>query len=64
MSEETNLDRRRFLGTAAMTIAAAQAGVLGSADAQTSKTKPADVPTAKGGRTSRLAISNRSMPAF
>ena len=36
MSEEINDDRRRFLGTAAMTIAAAQFGMIGSADAQSS----------------------------
>jgi len=44
MFEEINNSRRRFFGTAAMTIAAAQLGVLGSADA---KTKPADLPTVK-----------------
>ena len=37
MSEEVNYDRRRFLGTAAMTIAAAQFGVFVSVDAQASK---------------------------
>lgn len=37
MSEEINFDRRRFLGTAAMAIAAAQLGMFGSADAQASK---------------------------
>ncbi len=34
MSEEINHDRRRFLGTAAMTIAAAQFGMIGYAKAQ------------------------------
>src|SRR3979409_767056 len=34
MSEEINYDRRRFIGTATMTIAAAQTGVLGSAKPQ------------------------------
>jgi nitrous oxide reductase len=38
MSEEINHDRRRFLGTAAMTFAAAQLGMIGSAKAQSSKT--------------------------
>src|SRR6266849_6457640 len=38
MSEEIDHDRRRFLGTAAMTIAAAQLGMIGSANAQSSKT--------------------------
>ena len=49
MSEEINFDRRRFLGTAAMTIAAAQLGVFGSADAQSGKANPASVPTIKPG---------------
>jgi hypothetical protein len=39
MPEEINHDRRRFCGTAAMTIAAAQLGVFGSADAQASTAK-------------------------
>jgi pimeloyl-ACP methyl ester carboxylesterase len=37
-SDEINQHRRRFFGTAVMTIAAAQLGTIGSADAQTSKT--------------------------
>ena len=37
-SDEINQHRRRFFGTAAMTIAAAQLAATGSADAQTSKT--------------------------
>jgi hypothetical protein len=37
---EINHHRRRFLGTAAMTIAAAQLGMFGSADAQSSKKIP------------------------
>ena len=49
MSEEINYDRRRFFGAVAMTIAAAQFGIFGSADAQSSKTKPADLPTIKPG---------------
>jgi len=49
MSEEINSDRRRFLGTAAMTIAAAQLGMFGSADAQSGKTKPANLPAIKPG---------------
>ncbi|HEX2930072.1 MAG TPA: alpha/beta hydrolase [Candidatus Binatia bacterium] len=47
MSEEIKYDRRLFLATSAITIAAAQFGMIGSADAQTSKTKPADLPTIK-----------------
>src|SRR5262245_19479852 len=41
-----NLDCRRFLATAAMTIAAAQLGIIGSAAAQSSK---ASVPAIKPG---------------
>jgi hypothetical protein len=44
MSEEINRDRRRFVGTVAMTIAAAQLGMIGSAAAQSGKAKPADLP--------------------
>jgi len=49
MSEEINQDRRRFLGTATMTLAATQLGMLRSADAQSSKAKSADVPPIKPG---------------
>jgi pimeloyl-ACP methyl ester carboxylesterase len=52
MFEEINNSRRRFFGTAAMTIAGAQLGVLGSADA---KTKPADLPTVKPGTNTSFA---------
>ena len=49
MSDEINHDRRRFFSTVAMTIAAAQFGMIGSAAAQSSKAKPATVPTIKPG---------------
>src|SRR5258708_27847588 len=49
MSEEITHHRRRFLGAAAMTIAAAELVMISSADAQPSKTKPADVPPIKPG---------------
>src|SRR5713101_7460887 len=49
MSEELNHHRRRFLGTAVMTIAAAELVMIGSAEAQPSKTKPADLPAIKPG---------------
>jgi pimeloyl-ACP methyl ester carboxylesterase len=55
MAEETKYDRRRFLGTAAMTIAAAQLGMIGSADAQSSKSKPADLPIIKPGTNTSFA---------
>src|SRR5262245_23472342 len=49
MCEETQYDRRRFLGTAAMTMAAARLGIIGAADAQPRETKSAAVPTIKPG---------------
>src|SRR5215471_14148449 len=49
MPEEINHDRRRFLATAAMTIAAGEFGMIGSADAQPSKANPATVPPIKPG---------------
>ncbi len=42
--EEINHDRRRFIGTAATALAAAQFAVTGSADAQPGKSKAADLP--------------------
>jgi pimeloyl-ACP methyl ester carboxylesterase len=54
MSEEIDRDRRRFLGTAAMTIAATRLGMLGSAEAQSSKIKPAALPTTKPGTNTSL----------
>lgn len=41
MTEKINRQRRRFLGTAAMAIATTQLGRFDSANAQSSKTKPA-----------------------
>jgi pimeloyl-ACP methyl ester carboxylesterase len=52
MSEAINHNRRRFLGTTAMTIAAARFGLIGSADAQSDKTNPAKVPTIQPGTNS------------
>jgi pimeloyl-ACP methyl ester carboxylesterase len=49
MPELINQHRRRFLGTAAMTIAAAQLGITGSATAQSGKTKPGALPMIKPG---------------
>ncbi|HVI91953.1 MAG TPA: alpha/beta fold hydrolase, partial [Dongiaceae bacterium] len=49
MSEAINLPRRRFFGTAAMTIAAAQFATIGSAVAQTSMAKSAASPPIKLG---------------
>jgi pimeloyl-ACP methyl ester carboxylesterase len=49
MSDEINHDRRRFLTAVAITIAAAQFDMIGSAAAQTSRTKPASLPPIKPG---------------
>jgi pimeloyl-ACP methyl ester carboxylesterase len=49
MAEDISCDRRRFLGTAAMTMAAAQFGIIGAAHAQSSTTPPAALPTMKPG---------------
>jgi pimeloyl-ACP methyl ester carboxylesterase len=48
MSEETN-NRRRFLGAAAATLAAARFAMIGSAHAQAGKTKPAQLPAIRPG---------------
>ena len=57
MGDETKYDRRRFLNSAAMTIAAAELAMIGSAHAQSSKAKPAALPTIKPG-------TNRSFGAL
>ena len=49
MVEEISHDRRRFLATAIMTIASAELGMIGSAAAQTIRTKPASLPSIKPG---------------
>ncbi|MDL2408976.1 alpha/beta hydrolase [Rhizobium calliandrae] len=49
MSEDINHQRRRFFGTAAMTIAAAQLGMLGVAQAQSAQPKPTALPPVKPG---------------
>src|ERR1700731_4216869 len=52
MSEPIKHDRRRFLGTAAMTLAAAQFGALRSVHAESGNAKPADVSPTKPGTNS------------
>ncbi|WP_158905090.1 alpha/beta fold hydrolase [Burkholderia sp. L27(2015)] len=54
MSEEIN-HRRRLFGAAAMTLAAAQLGVPGSAAAQSGNTSPAAAPPVKPGTTTSFA---------
>jgi thiol-disulfide isomerase/thioredoxin len=47
MSEGINHHRRRLFGAAAMTIAATRLGMIGSARAQSGRTRPADLPAIK-----------------
>jgi hypothetical protein len=46
---KSNPQRRQFLSTAALTVAAAEFGIIGSANAQLGTAKPADVPAVKPG---------------
>jgi pimeloyl-ACP methyl ester carboxylesterase len=55
MAEEINHDRRHFFGTAAMTVAAAQLGMIGSAKAQSSTTPSSELPTIKPGTNTSFA---------
>lgn len=55
MSEDINHHRRRFFGTAAMTIAAAQFAMVGTASAQTDTPKPATLPAIKPGTNTTFA---------
>ena len=52
MPKEINRDRRRFLGTAAMAIAAAEFAMIGSAEAVSVKT---DLPKIKPGTNTSFA---------
>jgi pimeloyl-ACP methyl ester carboxylesterase len=45
--EQIDHQRRRLLGAAGMTLAAAQLAMTGAADAQSSNTRPADLPASK-----------------
>jgi pimeloyl-ACP methyl ester carboxylesterase len=55
LSEENSYNRRRFLGVAAMSIAATELGVIGTASAQSGKTIAADLPTIKPGTNTSFA---------
>src|SRR5437588_1250095 len=52
MSDEINRDRRQLLGTAAVTVASAQLGVIALANAQSAKATAAAPPIEPGTRTS------------
>ena len=62
MFEDSNHDRRRFLGTAVMTLAGAELVMIGSADAQSSKINPADSTTIRPG-TNRSFGSQKQIDA-
>ena len=55
MSENISHDRRRFFGTALATLAAAELGLTGFVNAQSSKTERASVPTIKPGTNTSFA---------
>ena len=53
--EAIDRHRRRFLGATAMTLAAAQLGMIGAANGQSPKTKPAALPAIKPGTNQSFA---------
>jgi pimeloyl-ACP methyl ester carboxylesterase len=55
MTDHIDHNRRRFFGTAAITIAAAQLGMIGLAHAQASKSDRTDVPAKKPGALASFA---------
>jgi hypothetical protein len=55
MSEETKYNRRRFLGLATMGVAGAGLGMIGSANAESTKTKSASAPKTKPGTNASFA---------
>ena len=56
-SEDIDHHRRRFFGTAAMAVAAAQFGMAGFAAAQPGKHKQSDLPTIRPGMHTFTALS-------
>ena len=55
MSEEMNHNRRRFLSNAAVTFTVAELATIGSANAQSSDTNPAQAPSIKPGTNTSFA---------
>ncbi|MDE1991931.1 MAG: alpha/beta hydrolase, partial [Rhizobiaceae bacterium] len=55
MSEDINLNRRRFFGTAALTIAAAQFGMIGLSEAEAASANSAALPAIKPGTNTSFA---------
>ncbi len=62
MSQERKCNRRRFLGIAALSIVGAELGMIGSANAQSTKAKPAEVFNRKPG-TNRSFASLKQIEA-
>jgi hypothetical protein len=58
-SEELNQSRRGFLGNAAVILAAAELATIGSADAQSSQTSPAQVPQIRPGTNTSFSSLKR-----
>jgi pimeloyl-ACP methyl ester carboxylesterase len=56
MHENIDHERRRFLGTAAMTIAAAELGLIHPAEAASGKTTPPGVPTIQPGTKTSVGV--------
>jgi pimeloyl-ACP methyl ester carboxylesterase len=62
---DINEDRRRFFGTAAMTLAAAQLGMMGRAEAQSGETRPAPLVAIRpGANTSFAALKQMNAGAL
>jgi pimeloyl-ACP methyl ester carboxylesterase len=55
MAEEVDQQRRRLLGSAAMTVAAAELGLIGAAEAQSDTAQTARLPAIKPGRNTSFA---------
>jgi hypothetical protein len=55
MSQDRKCNRRRFLGMAAMSIVGAELGMIGSANAQSTKAKPAEALNVKPGTNTSFA---------
>ena len=53
--EKIDHHRRRFFGTAAVTVAAAQLGIAGSADAQSGNKRTTQLPAIKPGTNTSFA---------
>jgi hypothetical protein len=56
MSEDINVDRRRFCGTAVVALAAAHFSMLGPQDAQSSEATRADVPPVMTGTNTSFGL--------